>query len=174
MFSRVWRLQSAVDRIRHVQDIDWSNLALDSGYYDEGDRLGFVILARDGVQLMYQTRDSLRNDVPAFADQKFESCNPLYFIVDALNDVERWLAGVQKVMPRRDTFYGATEFSVREPVRLCRLLFRAQRALGDGAMLRGQIGDHGDEMAGIKWLRHVDLKAGGQNRIAVDSRCISG
>ena len=81
----------------------------------EGNRLGFVILARDGVQLMYQTRDSLRNDVPAFADQKFESCNPLYFIVDDLNDVERRLAGVQKVMPRRDTFYGATEFSVREP-----------------------------------------------------------
>jgi len=81
----------------------------------EGNRLGFVILARDGVQLMYQTRDSLRNDVPAFADQKFESCNPLYFIVDDLNDVDRRLAGVQKVMPRRDTFYGATEFSVREP-----------------------------------------------------------
>jgi hypothetical protein len=81
----------------------------------EGDRLGFVILARDGVQLMYQTRDSLRNDVPAFADQKFESCNPLYFIVDDLNDVERRFAAVQKVMPRRDTFYGATEFSVREP-----------------------------------------------------------
>ena len=81
----------------------------------EGNRLGFVILARDGVQLMYQTRDSLRNDVPAFADQKFESCNPLYFIVDDLNDVDRRLAGLQKVMPRRDTFYGATEFSVREP-----------------------------------------------------------
>jgi hypothetical protein len=81
----------------------------------EGDLLGFVILARDSVQLMYQTRASLRNDVPALADQKFESCNPLYFIVDDLNDVERRLAGVQKVMPRRDTFYGATEFSVREP-----------------------------------------------------------
>ena len=35
MFSRVWRLQSAVERIRYVQDIDWSDLALDSGYYDQ-------------------------------------------------------------------------------------------------------------------------------------------
>jgi AraC-like DNA-binding protein len=40
MFSRVWRLQSAVARIRHVQDIDWSDLALDSGYYDQAHMIG--------------------------------------------------------------------------------------------------------------------------------------
>jgi AraC-like DNA-binding protein len=40
MFSRVWRLQSAVERIRHVQDIDWSDLALDSGYYDQAHMIG--------------------------------------------------------------------------------------------------------------------------------------
>ena len=40
MFSRVWRLQSAVGRIRHVQEIDWSDLALDSGYYDQAHMIG--------------------------------------------------------------------------------------------------------------------------------------
>ncbi len=31
----------------------------------EGSRLGFVILAKDGVEVMYQSRDSVRSDVPA-------------------------------------------------------------------------------------------------------------
>ena len=40
MFSRVWRLQTAVERIRHVEAIDWSDLALDSGYYDQAHMIG--------------------------------------------------------------------------------------------------------------------------------------
>ncbi|MFW6078722.1 MAG: hypothetical protein ACODAE_03825, partial [Gemmatimonadota bacterium] len=34
----------------------------------EGDRLGFVILARDGEEVMYQTRASVESDLPALAD----------------------------------------------------------------------------------------------------------
>src|SRR5919108_2731241 len=33
----------------------------------EGDKLGFVILAKDGVQLMYQSWASVKKDVPALA-----------------------------------------------------------------------------------------------------------
>jgi len=40
MFSRVWRLQTVVERIRHVETIDWSDLALDSGYYDQAHMIG--------------------------------------------------------------------------------------------------------------------------------------
>src|SRR5262245_31194016 len=37
-------------------------------------------------------------------------------------------------------------------------------------MLRRQIGDHVDEMAGIKGFRHMDLKARGENGVAIDRR----
>src|SRR5690606_17599748 len=33
----------------------------------EGDRLGFVILKKGDVELMYQTRESVQRDVPALA-----------------------------------------------------------------------------------------------------------
>jgi hypothetical protein len=81
----------------------------------EGDKVGFVILVKDGVQLMYQSRASIQKDVPVMGDLRFESCNPLYFIVENLDEVEQRLGDVEKVMARRETFYGATEFSVREP-----------------------------------------------------------
>ena len=35
----------------------------------DGGPIGFAILERDGVELMLQTRDSVREDVPALADE---------------------------------------------------------------------------------------------------------
>ena len=79
-----------------------------------GDQLGFVILVRDGVEVMYQTRASVQGDVPAVADTPARG-NLLYFEVDDLDAVESALKGVQQVIPRRTTFYGAQEIIVREP-----------------------------------------------------------
>src|SRR5689334_5714669 len=45
-----------------------------------------------------------------------------------------------------------------------------KRELGDAAVLRRQIGDHVDEMAGIKGFRHMDLKAGGENGVTINRR----
>jgi len=81
----------------------------------EGDKLGFVILAKDGVQLMYQSWASVKKDVPALAVGDFRPGINLYFVVDNINDVEAKLRDVQKVIPRRETFYGATEVGVRDP-----------------------------------------------------------
>jgi uncharacterized glyoxalase superfamily protein PhnB len=80
----------------------------------EGDRLGFVILVRDGVEVMYQTRASVRGDVPALAETPAKGTS-LYFEVDDLNAIETALAGIAPVVPRRTTFYGAQEIIVREP-----------------------------------------------------------
>jgi hypothetical protein len=80
----------------------------------EGDRLGFVILQREGVEIMYQTRESVRGDVPPLADAPLRG-SFLFIQVDDLNDVERRLDGVERVVPRRTTFYGADEIIVREP-----------------------------------------------------------
>jgi hypothetical protein len=74
-----------------------------------------VILEKDGVQLMYQSWDSLKKDVPALAQGEFEPRISLYFIVEDIQEVEKKLQDVQKVVPKRETFYGATEIGVREP-----------------------------------------------------------
>jgi uncharacterized glyoxalase superfamily protein PhnB len=79
----------------------------------QGNRLGFVILARDGVEVMYQSRDSIRNDIPALADTPPGAT--LYIEVSDIAAVERAIEGVEVVVPRRQTFYGADEIGVREP-----------------------------------------------------------
>ena len=79
----------------------------------EGNRLGFVILTRDGVEVMYQRRDSVRNDIPALADTPPGAT--LYIEVSDVAAVERAVEGTEVVVPRRQTFYGADEIGVREP-----------------------------------------------------------
>jgi hypothetical protein len=83
----------------------------------EGDALGFVILARGNVEIMYQTRQSIEKDMPALAKELATSTSPnaMYVEVSDIDDVERRLAGCEPVVPRRTTFYGATEIGVREP-----------------------------------------------------------
>jgi catechol 2,3-dioxygenase-like lactoylglutathione lyase family enzyme len=79
----------------------------------EGADLGFVMLARDGVALMLQSRESVRKDVPALANEP--SRVALYLKVDDLAAIEPRLGGLDVVVPRRRTFYGATEIWVRDP-----------------------------------------------------------
>lgn len=80
----------------------------------EGDRLGFVILGKDGAQVMYQTRESVKNDVPHLAATPMKG-TMLFIVVDDIDAVERALGGVEVAVPRRKTFYGADELFVREP-----------------------------------------------------------
>ena len=79
----------------------------------DGDRLGFVILQKDGTELMYQTRASLGQDVPAVASQGRDGL--LFIEVDDVDAVARALEGVDVVVPMRTTFYGAREIFVRAP-----------------------------------------------------------
>lgn len=81
----------------------------------EGDRLGFVILAKDGVEVMYQTRQGIAADVPAVAASGAGSHTLLFIEVADVEDVARRLAGYEVVVPMRTTFYGATEIFVRAP-----------------------------------------------------------
>lgn len=79
----------------------------------EGDQLGFVLLSKDSIEVMYQSRTSVQKDVPALADMP--SCVALYIEVDNLDAVEKQLVGAPVVIARRKTFYGAEELGVREP-----------------------------------------------------------
>jgi hypothetical protein len=83
----------------------------------EGDALGFIILTRGNVEIMYQSLASVAKDVPSLAMGSLDSVSPnaTYIEVSDIDDVERQLAGWDVVVPRRTTFYGATEIGVREP-----------------------------------------------------------
>jgi hypothetical protein len=80
----------------------------------EGDRLGFVILQKDGVEIMYQTRQSVQNDIPELANLPMKG-SYLFIEVEDLDAIEKALEGVRLVVPRRQTSYGADELIVREP-----------------------------------------------------------
>jgi len=84
----------------------------------EGNALGFVILARDGVEIMYQSRASIAKDLPVLAPKGgafSKSGVGLYIEVADLQQVLPTLKGAEVVVPLRKTFYGATEIFVREP-----------------------------------------------------------
>jgi catechol 2,3-dioxygenase-like lactoylglutathione lyase family enzyme len=82
----------------------------------EGDRLGFVILVRDGAELMMQTLSSVRKDEPRFAPERLvtKGCG-LFIEVSDFEDVKRRLDGYPVVMQERVTFYGMREIGVAEP-----------------------------------------------------------
>ncbi|CAN5703045.1 hypothetical protein BH23GEM6_BH23GEM6_19080 [soil metagenome] len=80
----------------------------------EGDRLGFVILSNSDVEIMYQTRASVQKDVPELAGAPMGG-SFLFMEVEDLDRIEELLAGIEPVVPRRTTFYGADELIVREP-----------------------------------------------------------
>ena len=91
----------------------------------EGDKLGFVILVKGNVEVMYQTRTSVAKDlgraVGPVVHPASGAINPdkdlvtLYIQVEKLDPVMAALKGVEVVLPERKTFYGAREFGVREP-----------------------------------------------------------
>jgi len=81
------------------------------------DKLGFAILKKDGVEIMYQSLASVAADVPAVAEELGGgSASVLFIEVGSVDEVERALgADVDVVVPRRRTFYGMDEIFVRAP-----------------------------------------------------------
>ena len=81
----------------------------------EGERLGFVILERDGIEVMYQSRASIEKDVPSLASGPRGHSTVLFIQVSDVTAVEQAMSGVDVVVPRRRTFYGTDEIGVRDP-----------------------------------------------------------
>ena len=79
-----------------------------------GRRAGFVLLARDGHEVMMQTRSSLSADVPGIA--KLGVGCVLYMDVASLREATAAAKGLEVVVPERTTAYGAREIFVRDPV----------------------------------------------------------
>ncbi|MCX6623499.1 MAG: VOC family protein, partial [Acidobacteria bacterium] len=81
----------------------------------DGDRLGFVILVRDGAEVMLQTWESARKDAPSLVPEVKTTGASLFIEVPDFEDILRRVAGADIILPERTTFYGMREIGVREP-----------------------------------------------------------
>lgn len=83
----------------------------------EADLLGFVIFERDGVEVMFQTVASVKNDEPrSLAGSRAIGASAVFIVVDQLDAVARLVPPDTDVIERRrETFYGAVEMIVRDP-----------------------------------------------------------
>ena len=113
-----------VERIEPVLSF-WKKLGITPGVQvpDESakdGRLAFAILAAEGIEVMYQTVVSITGDTVASASDKTAfRMEPqqatLYIEVADLAQVQSQLEGERLVMPKRKTFYGASEQGYADP-----------------------------------------------------------
>lgn len=77
--------------------------------------MGFAILHNGATEVMLQTFDSIYEDDPSFKVVIDKAPSLLFAEVSDIDAVASAVADFEVVMPRRETFYGATEITVREP-----------------------------------------------------------
>ena len=94
-----------IDRMGLVKTVD----------VPEGDRLGFVILVRDGAEVMLQSIENVRKDSPQFVPRGDSYNVGLFVEVEDFADVLKRLEGHPTALPERTTFYGMREIGVFDP-----------------------------------------------------------
>src|SRR5260370_14244706 len=72
----------------------------------EGDKLGFVLLQKEGTEVMLQSRESVRKDVGGAAGPVLEMGSSLYIEVEDFADALQRVKGAGVLVPERVTFYG--------------------------------------------------------------------
>ena len=82
----------------------------------EGDKTGFAILEKDGLELMYQSYASVEKDNAATAQLARKGPTFLYIDVDDLSRALAATKGAEIAMTERSTFYGSREFGIKDPV----------------------------------------------------------
>jgi len=82
-----------------------------------GDHIGFVILVRDNVEVMYQTEASAEADTPgSLKGPRPIGASAVYIEVDDFDAIEKLIPkDAPVVTPRRIAPYGSTEIFVRDP-----------------------------------------------------------
>jgi uncharacterized glyoxalase superfamily protein PhnB len=81
----------------------------------EGNKIGFAMLQKGSVELMYQSYASADKDVSAASQAVRKGPTFLYVEVENIDEIIGALRGVEVVMPVRTTFYGAKEIGVKDP-----------------------------------------------------------
>lgn len=80
-----------------------------------GDAIGFAMMQKGNVEIMYQSRASVADDVPGLLDDFGTGKTPLFIKVDAIDPVVEMLGDAEVVVERRTTFYGMDEIFVKAP-----------------------------------------------------------
>ena len=81
----------------------------------EGNKLGFAMLQKGSVELMYQSYASADKDVGAIAQVVRKGPTFLYVEVENLDETISAVKGAEVVIPVRTTFYGAKEIGIKDP-----------------------------------------------------------
>jgi len=86
----------------------------------EGDHLGFAAVVSGGIEIMYQTRESVETevrsaDLPKALLPVEGSRTTLFCEVEDLKAIRERLQGLEILLPYRKTAYGAEELWMREP-----------------------------------------------------------
>jgi uncharacterized glyoxalase superfamily protein PhnB len=81
----------------------------------EGNTIGFAMLERNGLELMYQSFSSAEKDNAATGTAVRKGPSFLYIEVADLNAALAATQGAEIVMPERTTFYHAKEFGIKDP-----------------------------------------------------------
>lgn len=79
-----------------------------------GNKLGFVALQKGSTEVMYQSYDSVAEDMPLVAETR-KGPTFLYIEVDNLDQVVAALKSEKVVQPERTAFYGMREIGYQEP-----------------------------------------------------------
>lgn len=79
------------------------------------DTLGFVILVGDGIELMYQSLESVKADDASVAARVTVGGTSLFVEVSDLEAAVKAVEGSPIVLQERTTFYGMREVGVLDP-----------------------------------------------------------
>jgi uncharacterized glyoxalase superfamily protein PhnB len=82
----------------------------------EGNKIGFVLLEKNGLELMYQSFASVDKDNAAIGAAVRKGPSFLYIEVADLDAALAATKGAEVVMPVRTTFYQSKEFGIKDPV----------------------------------------------------------
>ena len=82
----------------------------------EGEKIGFAIVEKNGIELMYQSFASVDKDNAATGAAVRKGPSFLYIEVANLDAALAATEGAEIVMPVRATFYQSKEFGIKDPV----------------------------------------------------------
>ena len=78
-------------------------------------KLGFILLQKENIELMYQSYASVEKDMPAIASSVRQGPTFLYVEVQSLDTVRSSVKNAPVYMAERTTFYGSKEIGVKDP-----------------------------------------------------------
>src|SRR5689334_10142020 len=81
----------------------------------EGNKAGFAMLEKNGLEIMYQSFASVDKDNPATGQAVRKGPAFLYIEIEDLDALIVAVSGAEVVMPTRTTFYGSKEIGIKDP-----------------------------------------------------------